>query len=558
MPSRLIPEWVRGYERGWLRGDVVAGVTVAAYAIPQVMAYAEVAGLNAVVGLWALAGGLLAYTLVGSSRTLSVGPESTTSLMTAAAIGAAVTTPDEYASLAVALCFIVAGICALAWAGGLARISDLLSRPVMIGYMAGIAIVMIVSQYGKLTQLDIEGDGFWPETRSLIEQRADIHWPTLILGVSLALAMIVANRVWTKAPVALVGMLVATALVAWTPLREQGLASIGHIAPGFPSPTVPHLSVDSVVSLLVPALAVALVAFSDNILTARAFAGDPNEIDSRRELLALSAANVGSGLMQGFPVSSSGSRTAISSAVGAKSQAAGVFTVLAIALAILTVRPVLEEFRIGALGAVVVYAATKLIEVGEFRRIWSFRHSEFLIAIATTLGVLAFGILEGILVAVALSLGDLLRRVARPHDSVLGFVPGVAGMHDIDDYPEATTIPGLMVYRYDSPLFFANAEDFRARALRAVHKAEQPVEWFVLNAEAIIEIDVTAADALESLRQHLTGEGVVFAIARLKQDLRDELKASGLLERVTEERIFPTLPTAVQAYEASRGLGPPP
>ena len=552
MRSRFFLGWLPGYQRSWLRGDLVAGVTVAAYAIPQVMAYAEVAGLSAVSGLWALAGALLAYTLVGSSRVLSVGPESTSALMTAAAIGAVAGAGGDRASFAVALCLGVGLICLLGWAVGLARLSDLLSRPVMVGYLAGIAVVMVSSQYAQLTRLSIHGNGFLPETRSLLAQLDRVHVPTVALGLGLAGVMLGTGKLWPKAPVALVGMLAATALVAWTPLAGHGLLTIGTIPAGFPTPTLPAPTPGSVQALLLPALGVAFVAYSDNILTARAFAERGEEVDARRELLALGAANLGSAAVAGFPVSSSGSRTAIAKAVGARSQGAALATVVALLVALATLRPVLAAFPTAALGAVVVYAATRLVDVAEFRRLLRFRHSEFALAVATALGVLVLGVLDGIVLAVVLSTLDLLRRVARPHDAVLGFVPHLAGMHDVADYPAATTVPGLLVYRYDSPLFFANAEDFRARALRSVREQADPVRWFVLNAEANIEIDVTAADALESLRAGLEEDGVVFAIARLKQELRDELSASGFLERVGEERIFPTLPTAVAAFEAWR------
>lgn len=546
----LLPAWLRSYERSWLRWDLLAGVTVTAYAIPQVMAYATVAGMPPATGIWGLVGALLAYALIGSSRVLSVGPESTTALMTAAAVGAAASSPDQYASLAVALCFVVALFCLIGWAGGLARLSDLLSRPVMVGYMAGIAVVMIVSQYGKLTGLDIEGDGAIPETVSLVRQLEQVHLPTLLLGLTLVALLLLASWRWPRAPVALAGMLAAAAVVAWTPLGRLGLETVGRLPAGLPTPHVPHLSLDSVVSMLVPALGVAVVAYSDNILTARAFAGRGESVDARRELLALSAANVGSGLLQGFPVSSSGSRTAIASAVGGRSQGSAIATALVTAVAVLTLAPVLAAFPSAALGAVVVYAATRLVDLGELRRFARFRGTELIIALATTAGVLVLGVLEGILVAVVLSLADLLRRVALPHDAVLGFVPGVAGMHDVDDYPAATTLPGLVVYRYDSPLFFANAEDFTSRALRAAAEADQPVRWLLLNVEANTQVDITAADALEELRSTLEQAGVLLALARVKQDLSDDLAPSGLLDRIGPERIFPTLPTAVEGFRA--------
>jgi sulfate permease, SulP family len=243
--------------------------------------------------------------------------------------------------------------------------------------------------------------------------------------------------------------------------------------------------------------------------------------------------------------------------VGARSQLYGVVTVGCTIVALLAARPVLEQFPMAALGAVVVYAATRLVEVSEFRRFARFRRSELVLSLGTTASVLVLGVLEGILVAIALSVGDLLRRVARPHDSVLGFVPELAGMHDVDDYPDAETIPGLMVYRYDSPLFFANADDFKHRALRSVEQSEHPVEWFVLNAEANIEVDITATDALEDLRRAIVDRDIVFAMARVKQDLRDELAKTGFVDRVGEDRIFPTLPTAVEAYQEATGRSAP-
>ena len=554
---RFVPAWVDDYERGWLRGDVLAGVTVTAYLIPQVMAYAELAGLPPVTGLWGAIGGLIAYALVGSSRTLSVGPESTTALMTAVTVSAVATTPSEYASFAIALCFVVAAFCVLAALGGLARLSDLLSRPVLVGYMAGVAGVMIASQLGKLTRIDVAAEGFGPEIRYVVTHASDVHLPTLVLGVTTAVLMILGSHWFPRAPIALIGMLGATAVVALFGLQDRGIEVIGEIPAGLPRPIVPDVSLAGVVSLLVPALGVTFVAFSDNILTARAFAAEGERIDARRELYAVGAANIGAGLLQGFPVSSSGSRTAIASAVGARSQLAGVFTVVGTVLALLFVRPLLELFPSAALGAVVVYAATRLVDVSEFRRFARFRHSELVLALGTTAAVLVIGVLEGILVAIALSVADLLRRVSRPHDAVLGFVPRLAGMHDIDDYPEATTIPGLMVYRYDSPLFFANAEDFKQRALESVADATDPVRWFVLNAEANIEVDITATDALEDLRATLAARGIVFAMARVKQDLHDELEASGILDRVGADRVFPTLPTAVAAYTRATGISGP-
>lgn len=554
----LLPSWTTGYQAAWLRGDLLAGITVTAYLIPQVMAYADLAGMPAAAGLWAAVGALTVYALIGSSAQLSVGPESTTALMTAATLGSVAGVAGSPADLAAALALAVAAICLIGWLARLSGLAQLLSRPVLVGYMTGIAAIMVGSQIGKLTGVNVEADGFLPEMAYTVRHLDAAHWPTLTVGLVTLVVMLAGSFRWPRAPMALIGMVGATIAVAAFDLREHGVGVIGEIPAGVPVPGLPDISMDAVLALLAPALGVAFVGYTDNILTARSFAekrGD--KIDARRELLALSAANVGSALMQGFPVSSSGSRTAIADAVGARTQLAGLFTAGVTVLSVLALSPVLAAFPSAALGAVVVYAAVRLVDVAEFRRFASFRRSELYIALGTTAAVLVVGVLLGVLVAIGLSILDLLRRVARPHDAVQGLVPGIAGMHDVDDFPEAELVPGLMVYRYDSPLFFANADDFGIRARRAVAKSAQPVSWFVLNTEAIVEVDITAVDALESLRSDLTEQGIVFALARVKQDLRGDLQPSGLLDRIGEDRIFPTLPTAVAAYTSWRAQHPP-
>lgn len=331
---------------------------------------------------------------------------------------------------------------------------------------------------------------------------------------------------------------------------RYGIAVIGPVPSGLPTPALPPLG--DLPQLLVPALGVLLVGYSDVILTARAFAdrGDPVPLDPNRELLAMGAANLGAGVLHGFPVSSSASRTALAQSSKARSQAYSLFAALAVLMVLLFLGPLLAHTPSAALGAIVVYAAVRLIEVGEFRRLAAFRRRELLLAVGCLLGVLVLGILYGVLVAVALSVIELLARVARPHDAVEGLVPGLAGMHDVDDYPTARTVPGLVVYRYDSPLFFANAEDFHRRALAAVDEQSPPARWFVLNTEANVEVDITALDAVDALRQELEHRGIVFALARVKQDLREDLDAYGLTASVGAGHIYPTLPTALEAYRA--------
>ena len=551
---RLIPglHRLRRYERAWLRPDVLAGIAVAAYLIPQVMAYADVAGLPPVVGLWAIGAALITYAVFGSSRQLSVGPESTTALMTAVVVAPlAAGDPGRYAALAATLALVVGGLCLLARAARLGFLADLLSKPVLVGYMAGIAVLMIVSQLETVTGIPVTGDGVLAELASFVGGLDRLHPATTLLAAGVLALLLVVQWRFPRAPAPLIGIVLASAAVAAFSLADRGVELVGDIAGRLPAVALPAVGLADVADLVGPALGVMIVGYVDNVLTARAFAArNGYRIDANQELLALGMSNLATGVTQGFPVSSSGSRTVVGDALGSRSQLHSLVALVSVVLALLLLRPVLEAFPTAALGAIVVYAALRLIDLAEFRRFGSFRRSELLLAVATLASVLVLGVLAGVLVAVGLSIAELLRRVARPHDGILGFVPGTAGMHDVDDYPDARRLPGLVVYRYDSPLFFANAEDFRVRALAAVESAPTPTQWFVLNAESNVEVDLTALDAVEEVRAELTRRGVVFAMARVKQDMLVALEAAGLVDRVGADRIYPTLPTAVEAYVA--------
>lgn len=539
-----------GYQRSWLRGDVLAGVTVAAYLVPQVMAYATVAGLPPVAGLWAALVPMGVYALLGSSRQLSVGPESTTALMTATALAPLVVgDPARYAAMAAMLALLVGAICLVAGLCGLGFLADLLSRPVLVGYMTGVAVIMISGQLDKVSGVEVTGDEFVDQIRSFASGLGSVHVPTVVLSAAVLALLLLLYRIAPRFPGPLVAVLAATAVVWLFSLDDKGIRVVGGIPAGLPVPTLPPVAMTELLALAIPAAGIAVVAFSDNALTARTFAARKGDtIDASAELRALGICNLTTGVTQGFPVSSSGSRTALGDTVGSRTQLYSLVMLATVLLVMLAGRDLLEHFPMAALGALVVYAALRLIDAAEFRRLARFRRSELFLAVATTVAVLGFGVLYGVLVAIALSLMDTLRRIARPHDSVLGYVPGVAGMHDVDDYPDARPVPGLVVYRYDAPLFFANAENFRERALAAVEAADGPVEWFVLNAEAQVDPDLTAVDALEQLRRDLTARGIVFAMARVKSDLRDDLVAAGFIDRVGADRIFPTLPTAVEAF----------
>jgi sulfate permease, SulP family len=538
---------LRRYERPWLRGDLLAGITVAAYLVPQVLAYAGLAGVPPVAGLWAAVPALVAYALLGTSPLLSAGPESTTALMTVAIVGPlAAGDPARYAGLAAALAFTVGLLCLVARLLRLGVVADLLSRPTLVGYLAGLALIMVASQLGKLTGVPVHGEEFYTQVWSFVTGLSSLDVTTTVFAAAVLAFLFGLHWLAPKAPGPLLAVLLATVTVAVFGLDDKGVRVLGEIPSGIPLPALPDLG--SVPHLLLPALGVLLVGYSDTILTARSFAGT-GRIDANQELVALGVANLGAGLFRGLPVSSSGSRTALAAAAGARTQLYSLVTAGLVVVVAVFLGPLLRLFPSAALGAIVVFAATRLIDVAAFRRLAHFRRSELLLALGAVAGVLVFDILYGVLLAVGLSVVDLLARVARPHDAIQGLVPGLAGMHDVDDYPQARTIPGLLVYRYDSPLFFANAENFQRRALAAVDQQSPPVKWFVLNMEANVEVDITALDALDRVRQDLVARGIVFALARVKQDLLDDLTAFGLAASVGADHIFPTLPTAVAAYE---------
>ena len=352
------------------------------------------------------------------------------------------------------------------------------------------------------------------------------------------------------APGALIAVVGATILTYALDLSAHGVELVGPVPGGLPSVGLPAISPADAMALLGSAAAIAFVGYTDVALTGRAFAARTGEvIDANREFLALGVANVASGLTSGFALSASGSRTAIIDAVRAHSQATGLIASAAVVVVVLLGPGLIALIPRAALGGIVVFAALRLIDIAAMRRMGRFRMSELALALSAIVGVLLFGVLAGILIAVGLSVADLLVRIARPPASVLGIVPGVAGLHDIEDYPDARQIPGLIVFRYDAPLCFANAEDFRLRALDAVDEQPEPIEWFLLNAEAIVELDITSADALRHLIDELHGRDVTVAMARVKQDLRAQLERVGLLEVIGEDRIFPTLPVALEAFE---------
>ncbi len=539
-------------------GDWLAGLTVAAYLIPQCLAYGELAGLPPVTGLWAMLPAMVLYPLLGSSPQLSVGPETSTALMTAAVVSPLVIgDPQRYAATASLLALLVALLCALGATLRLGFLADLLSKPILVGYLAGVAVLMVCGQLHALTGTGLRADTLADAVRQRLLVHGSVHGPTLILALT-ALALMLAMQRWTPSwPGPLLAVLLATAAVPVLHLDRLGVALIGSIPAGLPWPRLPStaLGAQGLQPLLAGALGIALVGYSDTVLTGRGFAHrGGHRLDANRELLALALVNAGSALFQGFPVSSSNSRTALADAAGCHSQRYSLVAAALTLLVLVGLRPLLSLFPRPVLAAIVVYAALRLIDPGAFLRLWRFRPSECLLALGTLAGVLLTGLLTGVALAVGLSVVVLFGRLARPHAAVMGAVPGLAGYHDVQDWEGVRTIPGLVLFRYDAPLCFANAEDFHRRALAAVDGAEPPAEWLVLNAEAIVDIDSTAAEMLLELPRELAARGVRLALTRVKRELYAQLDGAGLLAIVGPEHVYPTIPTAVAAFRW-RGVG---
>lgn len=561
---------IEHYRRHWLRPDIFAGIAVTAYLVPQVMAYCAIVGVPPVVGLWTTLPALIVYAVMGKSRLLSVGPESTVALMAGTAIAPmAMGDPERAVHLAAALSLIVALWCFVARMFRLGVIAELLSQPLLVGYLAGGAVLMVVGQLGKVTGTKVHGESIVEQVQSFLEVVKDTHLMTLAVGAATLALLVIIHLIKPRWPAPLIAVAAATVASTFMDLQAQGVKIVGDVPTGLPGISLPAVSWSDVEGLLIAGIGVAIVAYGDNTLIARGFPApadpdedpDVNTVDAQQELVALGGAHIAVGLMGGYPVSSSASRTALALAAGARTQLYSVVAAVLIVVVLFVAGPLVRNLPQAALGAVVFYAASKLVSWKEMRRLARFRRRELMLAAAGTIGTILFGILTGVGIAIALSVLEMSQRLARPHDGVLGRIPGLAGMHDVADYPNAETLPGLIVYRYDAPLFFANAGDLQRRALTVVKQEndafpDTPARWFLLNVEANVEIDITAADGLRQLYSDLAARGVRLGLARVKNDLRVALHKAGLVDLIGTEMLFPTLPVAEEAYIQWAALNP--
>ncbi len=543
---------VRTYQRPWLRPDLVAGVVLAAILVPQGMAYAELAGLPAVTGLYTTVACLVGYAVFGPSRVLVLGPDSSVSPLILAAITPLLVTDDPGSAIALAgmLALMVGLIEVGLGLGKLGFVADLLSSEVQVGYMNGLAITIVVSQLPKLFGFSTDGDDFLEDVRAFFQGLDQTDAATLAMGVAVLVVLLGLPRLTTKVPAVLVAVVGATVVSALLGLSDEGVATVGVLPAGVPSPSLPWTSASDIGPLLVAAVGITMVSLTDTIATAASFAarrGD--EVDPDQEMIGMGAANITASLFQGFAISTSGSRTAVAEESGAKSQLTGLVGAGVVVLLLLFLNGLLADLPQSALAAVVIAAALSLMDFNVLGRYLKVRRSAFVLSLVATAGVIFLGVLEGIVLAIILAVLLFFRRSWWPHGAVLGQDPGVAGWHSIDAYPDAEQLPGIVVYRWEAPLFFANAGAFRQQVRHLVR--EHRPTWVILQCEAITDIDVTAADMLRLLDDELNEEGVHLAFAEMRSRLQDLTLRYGLLETLDRDHFYPTLETALAEVQAS-------
>ncbi len=547
---------LRTYRRAWLRADLLAGAVLAAILVPQGMAYAELAGLPAVTGLYTTIACLVGYAVLGPSRVLVLGPDSSISPLILAAITPLLVTGDPASAIALAgMLAVLVGLTEIGLGlGKLGFVADLLSKEVQVGYMNGLAITIIVGQMPKLFGFSTHADSFLAELRAFVENLDQTQTTTLLVGVAVLVLLLVLPRITTRLPAVLVGVVGATVASAVFGLADSGVATVGALPQGVPTPAFPWTTASDVVPLLIAAVGITLVSLTDTIATATSFAARRGEeVEPNQEMIGMGAANIAAGLFQGFAVSTSGSRTAVAEQSGAKSQVTGLVGAGLVAALLLFLNSLLADLPQTALAAVVIVAALSLTDLGLLRRYLRVRRSAFAVSLLATVGVMLLGVLQGILVAVTLAILLFFRRNWWPHGAVLGTVEGLEGWHDVDAHPDALQIPGVVVYRWEAPLFFANAGAFRQQ-IRHLVRDHRP-EWVVIQCEAVTDVDVTAAEMLEQLDNELNAAGVHMAFAEMRSRLQDLTLRYGLLETLDREHFYPTLEAALE--EIRSGNRPP-
>jgi high affinity sulfate transporter 1 len=543
----------RSYRRAWLRSDVVAGLVLAAILVPQGMAYAELAGLPAVTGLYTTIACLVGYAIFGPSRVLVLGPDSSVSPLILAAITPLLVTGDP--SKAIVLAGMLALMVGLIEIGlGIAKlgfVADLLSSEVQVGYMNGLAVTIIVGQLPKLFGFSTDADSFFDELKAFVDHLDETEVTALIVGVAVLAILLVLPRLLPRVPAVLVAVVAATAASAAFGLAQEGVATVGSLPSGLPRPSLPWTSLHDVGPLLLAAVGITMVSLTDTIATSSSFAarrGD--EVEPNQEMIGIGAANIAAGFFQGFAVSTSGSRTAVAEQAGAKSQVTGLFGAGLVVVLLLFLNSLLADLPQSALAAVVIAAALSLVNVRALRGYARARRSSVLLSLVATVGVITLGVLDGIVVAILLAVLMFFRRNWWPHGEVVGRVDGMDGWHSLTAFPDAQEPPDVLVYRWEAPLFFANARAFREQ-IRQLVRERNPL-WVVIQCEAITDVDVTAAETLAQLDVELNASGVHVALAEMRTRLEDLIQRYGLFETIHHDRFFSSVEAALEAIGKER------
>ena len=551
-------ETLSRYDRSWLTSDLAAGLSVAAIALPVGIAYAELAGVPAVVGMYSAIFPLLAYAVFGSSRQLMVGPDAATCIMVAASLGhLAGGDPERYLALMVILTLMTGVFYVVAGVARLGFIANFLSQPILVGFLNGIALIIIAGQISKLLGFTIDAGAFVPKLVQLVNRIDQLHAPTLFLGLALLILLILIRRLAPKLPAALLVVIVGIIAVVVLGLEERGVAVLGEVPAGLPTFHFALFDLKTYKELFGDAAALMLISFTSGVLTAKSFARrNRYEIDGNQEMIAFGAANILTGLAQGFPVTGADSRTAVNDAMGGKTQLVGVVAAGTMLLILFFLTGPLAHVPQAGLAAVIIVAAVGLFDYAALRELFTISRRELGFSLATTFGVLVYGALPGVLLAVALTFLWLLYVGSRPNDTLLGRTKGVGvrGFHSIKDYPTATTYPGILIYRFDSDILFYNVDYFKQRLLNAIAESQTPVEWIILDASPINVLDVTALHKIHELREELAAQGIVLGFARAKRSLSRFFRIDWATYRDESEDAydFPTVRAAVVAFRKQK------
>jgi high affinity sulfate transporter 1 len=551
--ARIAPglAMLAGYRSEWLRADAAAGLSVAAVALPTAIAYAQLAGFPPVVGLYASILPLVVYALFGTSRQLIVNPDAATCAMVAAIVAPmAGGDSDLYTALAVALAVFSGVACIVAGLFRLGFLADFLGKPVLVGFMNGIAISIFLGQIGKVFGFPLESGRILPRLFEFLSRLSETHLPTLAIAVATFVVIVGVRRFFPRLPAPLLALIAAVVLVEALGLDARGVAVLGAVPAGLPELRWPAIPSPHLGPLLTGAAGLALVSVTSGMVTARSFAArNRYEIDVDREFVAIGACNVAAGLSQGFAITGADSRTAVNDAMGGKTQVTGLVAAATMALILLFLTPPLRYLPNAALGAVLISAAIGLFNWRALVRFYRIREGELLVCVAAMLGVVTLGALQGIALSIALAMLVLLVRSSRPADAVLGRVQGLQGFHDVATHEGATAIPGLVVFRFNASVIFYNAPYFKRRVL-AVAEAHAGAVWLIVDGAPIAHLDSTGADTIAALADQLAPEGVTLVLAGILPQVQRMLERSGALERLGADAIHPTLRAAVEAYES--------